>query len=196
MSDWEDYYKKSIELERPSLILGKFFEMNLDITKNNKKAIDLGCGSGNDTICLLKNGYNVTAVDKEKEVKNIIEKRVPDNQNLNLIIDTFENAELNKADLIVANMSLCFCSPEHFQTVCKNITNSILPNGYFVGNFLGKKDEWSKDSRKSFIDEQELKEIFKNFEIIYLKEKEFNKQTAKGNMKFWDVYEIIAKKLN
>jgi len=54
MSDWDNFYKKSMKLERPSLILKKFFELKLDSTSSIKKAIDLGCGSGNDTIFLLK----------------------------------------------------------------------------------------------------------------------------------------------
>lgn len=54
MSDWDNFYKKSMKLERPSLILKKFFELKLDSTSSIKKAIDLGCGAGNDTIFLLK----------------------------------------------------------------------------------------------------------------------------------------------
>lgn len=54
MSDWSSFYEKSMKLEKPSLILKKFFELKLDSTSIHKKAIDLGCGSGNDTIYLLK----------------------------------------------------------------------------------------------------------------------------------------------
>ena len=92
-------------------------------------------------------------------------------------------------------MSLFFCNPKDFENVCKKITTSILPYGYFVGNFLGKEDGWHNINDRSFVEEQDLKELFKNFEIIYFKEKKYNKKTAKGNMKFWHVYEIIAKKL-
>lgn len=91
-------------------------------------------------------------------------------------------------------MGICFCNPTYFYNTCEQITNSILPNGFFVGNFLGKEDEWSSDNSKSFVDEEELKKIFKDFEIIYFKEKRYTKQTAKGNLKFWHVYEIIARK--
>ena len=45
--------------------------MKLDNT-TMKRVIDLGCGSGNDTIYLLKKNYFVTAIDKEKDVINII----------------------------------------------------------------------------------------------------------------------------
>lgn len=114
---------------------------------------------------------------------------------MDFLIDTFENIKFEKYDLIVSNMSLCFCNPNYFQKVCRTITNSILPNGYFVGNFLGKEDGWSQNNTRSFTDEKELRAIFKDFQISYFKEKKYNKQTANGNMKFWHVYEIIAKKV-
>ena len=110
------------------------------------------------------------------------------------MIDTFENVKFEKYDLILSNLGICFCDPMYFQNVIKEITKSILPNGYFVGNFLGNEDEWFNDKSKSFTDEEELKRIFDDFEIIYFKEKKYNKQTAKGNMKHWHVYEIIARK--
>ena len=70
MLKWKEFYQKT-ELENPSIILKKFFEMKLDNT-TLKRVIDLGCGSGNDTIYLLKKNYFVTAIDKEKDVINII----------------------------------------------------------------------------------------------------------------------------
>ena len=60
---------------------------------------------------------------------------------------------------------------------------------------MGKEDEWSKDTNRTFVNEKEIKDIFKDFNIIYFNEKKYKKITAKGNMKFWHVYEIIAKKL-
>ena len=87
MLNWNKYYKIT-ELENPSIILKKFFEMKLDnITL--KRAIDLGCGSGNDTIYLLKKNYFVTAVDKEKDVIDIIKNRISDTSNLKFIIEKF-----------------------------------------------------------------------------------------------------------
>ena len=171
MLKWNEFYQKT-ELENPSIILKKFFEMKLDNT-TLKRAIDLGCGSGNDTIYLLKKNYFVTAVDKEKDVINIIKNRISDTSNLKFIIEKFENIRLekNQADLVVSNLSIHFCDPKCFENFSNEFTNAISSNGYFVGNFLGKEDEWSKDTNRTFVNEKEIKDIFKDFKIIYFNEK-------------------------
>lgn len=196
MLKWDEYYRKSA-LERPSLIVKKFFEMGLDNECIMKKAIDLGCGSGNDTIYLLKKNYSVIAIDKEKTVIDIIKNRIEDTSNLEFMIGKFEEIELdrNMVDLIVSNFSISFCNPQYFKRFCNEFTKSIVQNGYFVGNFLGKEDEWSKDINRTFVDKDEIEDIFKDFEMIHFQEKKFKKQTAKGRIKFWHVYEVIAKKL-
>lgn len=39
-------------------------------------AVDLGCGSGNDTIALLKAGWYVHAIDREKAALRLLKRRV------------------------------------------------------------------------------------------------------------------------
>lgn len=194
-NNWKEYYTKTIT-ECPSKILQKYFNLKLDENKENKIAIDLGCGAGNDTVYLLKNNYKVTAVDKEETVIDVIKNRVNDTSKLNFIINGFEEIKLHKTDLIVANLSTFFCKPEYFDRFCNEITNNIIECGYFVGNFLGKEDDWSTDSTRTFIDKEQLNKIFEDFEIVFFEEQKFNKKTAKGNMKFWHIYQIIARKHN
>lgn len=194
MEEWNEYYKNTLS-ESPSKILAKYFELGLDSNhKSNKLAIDLGCGAGNDTIYLLKKNYKVIAVDKEVSVINLIKSRISDTSKLDFIIESFENIKLNKVDLITSNLSICFCKPQYFNRLCDEITNNILEEGYFVGNFLGKEDDWSMDSNKTFIDKEQLDIIFKDFKIVFFKEEKFYKKTVKGKMKFWHIYQIIARK--
>ena len=194
MKKWEKYYGKTVS-EKPSKILIKFFEMGLDKNLNNKNAIDLGCGSGNDTIYLLKKGYNVTCIDKEEQVIDIIKNRIQNTSKLEFVIDEFEKVKLKKTSLIIANLSIFFCNPKYFNEFCNQITDNISQGGYFVGNFLGKEDDWSNDNNKTFVDAKKIYEIFKDFEIVFLKELKFNKNTVKGNMKFWHIYQVIARKI-
>ena len=54
----------------------------------------------------------------------------------------FESLELEKSNLIVANYSLPFCDKNSFKELWNKINDSILKDGYFVGNFFGNNDEW------------------------------------------------------
>ncbi len=68
-------------------------------------------------------------------------------------------------------------------------------NGYFVGNFFGKKDTWAKTKENLvFLAEQEVKALFCNFELIQFNEIEKNATIASGEEKHWHIYDIIAKK--
>lgn len=39
---------------------------------------------------------------------------------------------------------------------------------------------------------EEVKNLFKDFEVITISEKEYDKPTAMGKMKHWDVIEVCA----
>lgn len=44
--------------------------------KNKKKALDIGCGTGDHTIMLLEKGYDTTAIDVSKEMLEITKNKV------------------------------------------------------------------------------------------------------------------------
>lgn len=65
----------------------------------------------------------------------------------------------------------------------------------FVGNFLGEDDEWKNDKNKTFVNREKIESIFKDFEIVYFNERRYNKmKISTGKVKFWHVYDLIAKK--
>ena len=68
-------------------------------------------------------------------------------------------------------------------------------NGYFVGNFFGKKDTWA-DTQKTliFLTEQEVKALFNDFELIQFNEIEKDAIIASGEKKHWHIYDVIAQK--
>ena len=74
MSEIYKYYKKT-KNALPHKNVQKVLEM--DIIPGN--AIDLGCGAGRDTICLIKNGWNVLAIDRE-DTKSLIEEKLNENE--------------------------------------------------------------------------------------------------------------------
>lgn len=59
MNNIEKYYNNT-ENAIPNYTVKRFIELNIKA----KNAIELGCGAGRDTMYLIKNGWNVLAIDK------------------------------------------------------------------------------------------------------------------------------------
>lgn len=187
MQNWAKYYDKT-KKDKPRNNIKKFLE-NIKIKPTN--AIDLGCGSGNDTIYLIQNNCNVLGIDKEN-VEEIIRERLSQDKQKYF---QFENLKIPNTDLIIANFSLSFCKKEYFTLMWQKIVESINLNGYFVGTIFGINDSWNKKYRDmSFFDKEDVKRLFNKFKIIRFEEIENDKPTALGEEKHWHFYSIIAQK--
>jgi len=60
MRSIEKYYDNTKNAE-PNYIVKEFIKLNV----RPGNAVELGCGAGRDTVYLIKNGWNVLAIDKE-----------------------------------------------------------------------------------------------------------------------------------
>ena len=140
MGDIQKYYENT-ENALPHPMVKKFIDMNI----NPKYAIDLGCGTGRDTIYLIKNGWKVLSIDKEN-TKKIISSKLDNEElkNFNFECQDFENIELEKNNLLVANFSIPFCNKYYFNEFWNKISNSILRERilcwklFWIKRFLGK----------------------------------------------------------
>ena len=93
-----------------------------EIQCNSGNAIELGCGAGNDTVYLIKNNWNVLAIDRE-DVKERIAKR--------LTKEELAKFKFQKQNFIVANYSLSFCNKNKFSKLWNKINDSIFTNRIF-----------------------------------------------------------------
>jgi trans-aconitate methyltransferase len=77
-------------------------------------AVDLGCGTGRDTVELLRRGWCVLAVDNQSEALARIRANVPTahQEALETRLARFEDIELPAVDLVNASYSLPFCHSE------------------------------------------------------------------------------------
>ena len=192
MKSIEKFYDNTIDA-KPNYTVKKFIELNVEAGN----AVELGCGAGRDTVCLIKNGWNVLAIDRE-DVESRIKAKLSKEQlkQFKFLKQEFENIELKKNNLVVANFSIPFCNKNNFEKLWNEINNSILKDGYFVGNFFGVNDEWkSIKEDMTFLTKGQVIELFKNFEIIELEEIEKDDFTGLGRMKHWHIFNVIAKKL-
>ena len=104
MGNIEKFYENT-KNGMPHDNIKKFIEMNT----RNGNAIDLGCGAGRDTIFLIKNNWNVIAIDRE-DTKDIIEisLNAEELKKFKFVQQNFENIQLDKNDLIVSNFRYLF----------------------------------------------------------------------------------------
>lgn len=182
MEKIEKYYENTTEA-KPNYTVKRFIELNV----KPGNAIELGCGAGRDTVYLIKNGWNVLAIDRE-EVKSKIEAKLTKEEmkKFNFLKQKFEDVKIEKNNLVVDN----------FKELWNKIKNGILKGGYFVGNFFGDNDEWkSTKEEMTFLTKEHVIKLFNDFEIIEFKEVEKDDLTGLGKIKHWHILNVIAKKL-
>lgn len=127
MGDIKKYYENTKDA-LPHPMVKKIIDMNI----KPKKAIDLGCGAGRDTIYLIKNSWEVLSIDRE-DTKEIISSKL-DNEEIKRFrfnVQNFEDIELEKNNLLVANFSIPFCNKDYFNAFWNKITDSILKDRIF-----------------------------------------------------------------
>lgn len=132
MRDIEKYYE-NIKNALPHENVKEFIK----VENKQGKVIDLGCGAGRDTIFLIKNNWNVIAIDRE-DTKEIISNKLNEEElkRFRFVRQDFENIELEKNDLVVANFSLPFCDKKYFNKLWNKIVQSISKGRSFCRNLF------------------------------------------------------------
>lgn len=173
---------------------------------NIGKVIDLGCGTGCDTEFFLRHGFYVLSIDSDNRVEYFIKERISDLPNLSDYFRFEEqryetlNLKKNSANIILAHNSLSYCQKERFYSMWDVIKQSIVINGYFVGNFFGVEHDYRKISKYAngtFLCEQEVKKLFSsNFEILEFNNPIPQKKKTAFEQTLWHEYLVIAKKIS
>ena len=186
MKDWTNYQNKTYGDDACKLIIDFLDKYKVD------SAIDLGCGSGNETVYMVKNGIKVLAIDRQLN-QDFILNRLSDSEKqlISFKESSFEDVELPKTKLLTAFFSIPFCNPNNFDELWTKIYNSIEDNGYFVGQVFGDRDAWNVVESINTFSIDKVKEYLKNYNIIKLEEIEYVRES---DDKKWHFYDILAQK--
>ena len=186
MKDWTNYQNETYGDNVCKLLIEFLDNYKID------NAIDLGCGSGNETVYMIKNGIKVLAIDRQLN-QDFILHRLSDNEKkmISFKESSFEDVELPKTKLLTAFFSIPFCNPNNFDELWTKIYNSIEDNGYFVGQLFGDRDAWNVVESINTFSIDKVKEYLKNYNIIKLEEIEYVRES---DNKKWHFYDIIAQK--
>jgi tellurite methyltransferase len=189
--DWQEYYRNTKE-KPPSGLLVRA----LEFIRKRDAALDLGSGALSDSRFLLKEHFlSVVAVDKEQPPSELLQSMQDDR--FRFIQAGFEEYVFPKDtfDLVNAQYSLPFASPESFNGVWNGLTESLVVDGIFTGQFFGIEDEWNLPGKgMTFHDGEQVHELLSRFETMDLRERKWQGKLADGRPKVWHVFDVIAKK--
>ena len=94
--------------------------------------LDLGCGTGRDTLSLIDSGLNVTAVDGSAEMAREAEKRIGRPVRVQLFEDL---DDVNAFDGIWANASLLHVPRAGLPNVLARVYRALKPGGLLAASF-------------------------------------------------------------
>jgi|GEM_PF-2114233 len=120
----------------------KLIEM-LGLCEQKRRALDVGCGAGANSLFLLTNGFNdVDAIDVVADNEKLI-KTMPleEGQSINFFNTNIESFTTNnKYDLIIALNILHFINSESLDKVFTKIKDWLNPAGIFYFRVFSTKE--------------------------------------------------------
>lgn len=157
--------------------------------KKKRVALELGSGTSNNLIFLSKFGFKkIYGLEGSKTAIEISKKKISKNKKILIKKTDFNyfNFKKNNYDLILDRTSLTHNKMIDIKRTLKKIHYSLTDEGIFISTFFNKKANFNttkKDSYKfkfitpnktglltNFFSKNEIKKLFKNFEILELKE--------------------------
>ena len=118
---------------------------------------------------LLRQGWNVLAIDAQPSAVELLQTRVEPSHihRLDIRIGSVADMELPSADFIWAGLSLPFVNPQVFPVVWSAIVKALKPGGRFAGDFFGVRDEWRNEADMTFHTSKNLRELFRPLRLEY-----------------------------
>lgn len=162
-----------------------------------RRAIDLGCGAGRDTLPLLAAGWHVVAIDRETAALDALAAATPLAFRPRLVTRRarLEDVVLPATDLV--NASFCLFFPDRLAQLADLFTRiraALVPGGRFAGQLLGPHDSWVEARRTLGVDEGQLAVLLRGFVLERVEEEIAHGVTPRGEPKQWHIWHVNAVK--
>jgi ubiquinone/menaquinone biosynthesis C-methylase UbiE len=186
---WDQAYKQGTHWEvGPSRSVKEF----VNYLKKGTKVLDLGCGSGRDSIYLAKKGYEVVGLDVSAEaIKKARSKASSSYSNLHFIEGKAEKLpfEVESFDAVYSTWTLQFCP---LAEPASEIYRVIKKDGVaYLAFILATKHEGKTSKR---IEKEEVLQTYKKFKLIASQEFEIEDHHEKGRPHWHENLVLILKK--
>jgi tellurite methyltransferase len=193
---WAAYYRWTAARPPRELLLRTLDHLDWEgKVRRRRTAIDLGFGSGTDTLELLRRGWSVLAIDGQRSAAEVLAKRVPARYrpSLTTLVARMEGLDLPQADLVYASFSLPFCPPAEFPAVWASLRRCLRPGGHFAGQFFGDRDEWAGRRTMTFCSADDVRRLSRGYRVELLRETVEAGRSFEGP-KRWHFFDVILEK--
>lgn len=182
---WNSIHKK---YDREDIKYDDWLDSFLDIIEKCETPIlDLGCGSGNNTLYLINHNKRVIACDLSENAITSIKKNFPEIVEAKYfnMLDGIPYQD-NSFDIVIADLSLHYFKKEDTIRLIEDLKRILKQGGHIIlrvnsindiNHGAGQGLEVEKhlyetdDGRlKRFFDEDDIRSFFKDFNIEYLNE--------------------------
>ncbi len=182
---WDDRHK---EYDRASIKVDDWLERFDDLIMAAQKPIlDLGCGSGNDTLYLISKGKKVISCDQSPNAIMNIAKNFPECYDIKCfnMLDgmPFEDGSF---EIVIADLCLHYFLEKDTKKILDEINRILQPGGHMILRVNSVNDvlhgagdgreiephvyEMEGKTIKRFFDDDDIRYFFKDFDIEYMKE--------------------------
>ncbi len=158
-------------------------------------AVDLGAGSGADTLELLQRGWTVHAVDSdEASLRLLVERTTSDlRERLHTHFVRFEDFAFPPCDLVWAGHSLPFCPRPAWPALWERIVSALAAGGRFAGDFFGDKHAFAVYDDVMLMHESDVRECLSVLETEAF-DVEDGVRPCGGVATRWHAFSVTARK--
>ncbi|MGH2567663.1 MAG: class I SAM-dependent methyltransferase [Bacteroidota bacterium] len=156
--------------------------------------LDVGCGEGADSVFFARNGFTVTAIDRNKDYIQRLGQSCKDEKLSSISIHhrdvTTYRYPRNRYDVVISLLVICCMKRSEFEKMLTPLKQSVKPAGIIVmssRNYLDPEMKSYLQTEKMiepntfrgkedccqffyFIEKNRLHELFQDFQILYYRE--------------------------
>ena len=162
-----DYYNKHAEKFTTSTFevdMKSLYQPFLAELPEGARILDVGCGSGRDTLAFKNKGYQVDAIDYSEELV----KKATQLTGIPVRLQSFYEIDADQAyDGIWACASLLHCERTRLKEVIGKLLSALKPNGMLYMSFKYGNGDRQKDGRQfTDLDEVQAKALLGQFDRV------------------------------
>lgn len=162
-----DYYNKYAEEFTASTFevdMESLYQPFLAELPEGARILDVGCGSGRDTLAFKKKDYQVDAIDYSEELV----KKATQLTGIPVRLQSFYEIDADQAyDGIWACASLLHCERTRLKEVIGKLLSALKPNGMLYMSFKYGNGDRQKDGRQfTDLDEVQAKALLGQFDRV------------------------------